>query len=186
MSFTTRIKIDKFKSISCGVMILTRTNRDKLNTVSEVTLRRRDCILLSGLSLYLSLRLRLCWKWNSSCGWGDLEQTPRRLRLVALGRSALWSRKVYEEPVVKYYTRCWGPVKYDCCTQTWDLWVKPSTVVLEHRHIVGSSPLSSSGRSGVPRALSVWLKLLHWRQINAAKDKLCLKQRTLAAKKMLI
>lgn len=34
---------------------------------------------------------------------GDLEQTPRRLRLVALGRLALWSRKVYEEPVVRLY-----------------------------------------------------------------------------------
>lgn len=29
------IKIDKFKSISCGVIILTMTNRDMFNTVSR-------------------------------------------------------------------------------------------------------------------------------------------------------
>lgn len=150
----------------------------------EVPLKRRDCILLSCLSLYLSLRLSLSWKWNSLCGWRDLEQTPRRLRLVALGRSALWSRKVYEEPVVKCCTHCWGPIKYDCCTQTWDLWVKPPTVVLQHRRTVGSGLLSSPGRSGVPQALQIRLKLLHWRQISAAKDNLCLKQRNLATMKM--
>lgn len=58
------------------------------------------------VSLYHSLSLSLGWKWNSWCGWRDLEQTPRRLRLVALGRSALWSRKLYGEPVVKYCPRC--------------------------------------------------------------------------------
>lgn len=97
----TAIKTDKFKSISCGGMILTTGVRSTL--CRGVALKRRECILLSGLLLYLSLRLSLCWKWNSLCGWRDLEQTPRRLRLVALGRSALWSRKVYEEPVVRLY-----------------------------------------------------------------------------------
>lgn len=150
-------------------MILTTAKSRTLR--QEVTSTRSDCILLAFLSFYLSSRPSRSWKRNGSCGRRDLQQTPRRLCLVALGRSALWSPEVYEEPVVEYCTRCRGPIKYDCCTQTWDLWVKPSTVVLEHRQIVGSGLLSSLGNSGALQAWWIWLELLHWHQIKAAENK---------------
>lgn len=59
------------------------------------------------------------WKRRGACGWGDLEQTPRRLCLAALGRSTLLSLRVYGGPVVKYCTHQLGPIKYACFTKTW-------------------------------------------------------------------
>lgn len=58
------------------------------------------------------------WIRSELCGWRDLEQTPGRLCLAALGRTTLLSLRVCEGPTVEFCTHHWGSIKYACCSVT--------------------------------------------------------------------